>query len=106
MARNVPTELIVVDADTRRPVIDIDPLTVPTHGTRWVRNDTPGIAGLITAAHAYTAASGRAADIVWSDDVDRSYEGGCNPCARSGRSGFARLVDMTADGDRVTCPTC
>lgn len=101
MARNVPTELIVVNADTRRPVIDIDPLTVDTCGTYWVRSDTPALPAFVGAARMYADAAGVAVDIVASVDPDRSFEAGCVTCHR-----FVRLVDTTPDDGALACRYC
>lgn len=102
MARTVPTELIVVNADTRRPVIDIDPLTVPTAGTWWVRSDAPGLVPFVAAAQLFATDAGTPVDIVWSGNVDRSFESACD-C-----HDFARLIDMGTDvpRGRLTCDTC
>lgn len=101
MGRIVNTELIVVNADTRRPVIDIDPLTVPTAGTWWVRSDVAGVVGLVRAARAYAWETKIPTDIVWSGNVDRSFESAC------GCHTFARLVDMIpTDDDRLACAVC
>lgn len=94
MGRIVNTELIVVNPDTRRPVIDIDPLTVPTAGTYWVRSDAPGLVPFVRAARAVGG------DIVWSGDPDRSFESAC------GCHNFDRLVNLIPVGDRLVCPTC
>lgn len=100
MARIVNTELVVVDAYTRRPVLDMDPLTVPTAGTYWVRSDAPGLVPFVAAAQRYAAEAGTDVDIVWSGDVNRSFESACD-CHE-----FNALINMTVEGDRFVCPMC
>lgn len=98
MARTVNTELVVVNPDTRRPVLDIDPLTVVTCGTYWVRSDEPGLVPFVAAARAVGG------DIVWSGDPDRSFESACD------HHNFAPLRDMVPVDGTLTnptrCPSC
>ena len=96
--RVVWRELIIVNAVTRRAVIDIDPLNVPTPGTGWVRSDADGLAAFVDAAHTFTAESGAGVDIIGGGNVTRSFESACNHHV------FGRLVDMVPVDGTLTNP--
>lgn len=93
-------ELVVVHADTRTPILDIDPLTV---ADSFVGDVDPHIPGLVPfTAVARELHYARGVDIVWGSDPTIPARMVCRCCDR-----LYSIIDLApTEDDRWECGNC
>lgn len=93
-------ELIIVDADTRRPILDIDPLPVADSFVGDVDPHIPGLATFVAIAREMNYAE--RVDVVWATDPTIPARMACRCCDR-----LYSIIDLApAEDDRWECGNC
>lgn len=93
-------ELIIVDEDTRRPILEIDPLPVPDPFTGDVDCHIPGLIPFTAVARELHWTE--RVDVVWSSDPTIPARMTCGCCDR-----VCPVIDIApAEDDRWECGPC